>query len=103
AVMRRPASLTVISVFTSERKRTSFGAVGATISRVVHQMLAFCPGTRIASTVVWPFSEAPEVISPGLIRTFVWSPGRLRIRRALPADGTGRVRRHAGCRTAFEH
>ena len=90
--MRRSASFTVTIVFTSERKRTSFGAVGATISRVVHQMLAFCPGTSVASIVVWPFSEAREVISPGLMRTLVWSPGRLRVRRALPAAGTARVK-----------
>src|SRR6266699_446335 len=35
AAMRRSASFTVTIVFTSERKRTSFGAVGATISRVL--------------------------------------------------------------------
>src|SRR6184192_327946 len=83
AAMRRSASFTVTIVFTSERKRTSFGAVGATISRVVHQMLAFCPGTSVASIVVWPFSEAREVISPGLITSRASENGQTTIEATL--------------------
>src|SRR5713226_3485071 len=92
AAIRMSASLTETRVFTSERKRASLGATGAAVSRVVHQTLAGCPGTRVASIAVCPFSEDLEVMMPGLIRTLVWSPGTTRARRTLPADGTGRLK-----------
>src|SRR5258705_12931602 len=92
AAIRMSASLTETRVLTSERKRTSLGATGATLSRVVHQIFADCAGTRGASIAVCPFAEDLEVMMPGLIRTLVWSPGTTRARRTLPADGTGRLK-----------
>src|SRR2546426_10306702 len=85
------ASLTETRVFTSERKRTSLGATGATVSRVVHQTLAGCPGTSVASMAVFAFSEDLDGMRPGLIRTLGGSPGTTSARRTLPADGTGRL------------
>src|SRR5262249_39758199 len=90
--MRRSDSPTDTSVFTSERKRTSLGTVGAAISRVVHQTLAGCPGANGASILVWPFSDLLLVIRPGLMRTLLWSPGITSESRTLPAAGTGRLK-----------
>ena len=79
-------------VFTSERKRISRGTTGAAISRVVHQMFAGCPGDRMASILVWPFSDVRLVIRPGLSRTFVCSPGIASESLTLPAAGAGSVK-----------
>src|SRR5437879_12058994 len=97
AAIRRSASLTETSIFTSERKRTSLGTTGAAVSRVVHQMFAGCPGTSVASMAVCPLSDDLEVMRLGLLRTLVWSPGKASGSRTLPDDRSGRLKeaRHA--------
>ena len=85
------ASLTETSVLTSERKRTSRGATGATLSRAAHQMDAVRPGARVASMVVCPPLEARLVITPGPRWTLVRSPGIASVSRTEPAAGVDRA------------
>src|SRR6266568_4457467 len=76
----------------SERKRTSRCATGAAISLVVHHTRAGFPGSRVTSTIVWPFEVVRLVTNPGSTRTFAWLPGRSRVSSEVLDAGTGTMK-----------